>query len=121
VATRRCTVRRDDVYVHAHCSSRNFLTRAIGVLGGAGAAIVGNLTAVRKMLGKQANASKSSNKLRTPLHFAAQEVMTTESNLCPCFPSFLEPLLVHRHVALKLRLIACFALHRGTWMWSKRS
>jgi hypothetical protein len=53
------------------------MTRAMGVLGGAGAAMVGNLPAVRKMLDKQANASKSSNKLRTPLHFAAQEVMTT--------------------------------------------
>jgi hypothetical protein len=87
VATRRCTVRRDDVDIHAHCSSRKIVTRAMGVLGVAGAAIVGNLTAVRKMLDKRANASKSSNKLRTPLHFAAQEVMTTERNLS-LFPIF---------------------------------
>jgi hypothetical protein len=43
----------------------------------AGAALVGNLTAIRKLLERQASASKSSNMLRTPLHFAAQEVIYT--------------------------------------------
>ena len=56
---------------------RAAVTRAMHVFLGAGAALVGNLTAIRKLLERQASASKSSNMLRTPLHFAAQEVIYT--------------------------------------------
>lgn len=83
----------------------------IHVFRGAGAALAGNLNAIHKMLHKQASASKSNDKLRTPLHFAAQEVilrMSLQSSV------LLKP--IRGHAAWNLT-VSLLATRRGTRMW----